>query len=222
MLARDIMTREIRTIHSTNSIRTAIELMVNHDISGLPVVDEDDAVIGIITEGDLLRRVEFGAATGRKHISDDGDLIDLDAYIKGHSWRVGDLMTADVVTVTGDTPIGTVAKLLFQNKIKRVPVVENDRLVGLISRVDLLRAIVRSRSEPIATGEEAMERALKARLSSDLGIDMDRVSATVHGGCIYLDGDVESELQKRAIQVLVETVQGGYSFINRLSVISNS
>ncbi|MCA1869596.1 CBS domain-containing protein [Agrobacterium genomosp. 3] len=213
MLAKDIMTREVKTIHSTNSIRTAVELMVNHSVSGLPVVDEGGIVIGMITEGDLLRRVEYGAA------AKDG--IDLDAYIKSHSWRVGDLMTAEVATVAGDTPIGTVANLLFQHKVKRVPVVENGRLAGVISRVDLLRAIVGTKTETIAAGEEAMERALKARLSSDLAVDLTQVSVTVHGGCIYLDGKVSGELQKRAIQVLVENVQGGYSFSNRLSVTSN-
>lgn len=220
MLAKDIMTRGVKTIHSTNSIRTAIELMVNQGVSGLPVVDEDDTVIGIITEGDLLRRVEYGAAAKDDKKSVDTALVDLDAYIKGHSWRVGDLMSAEVITVTGDASIGTVAKLLFQHKIKRVPVVENGRLAGLISRVDLLRAIVNTRSDTVAAGEEAMERAIKARLSSDLGVDLNTVLVTVHGGCIYLDGEVSGDLQKRAIQVLIENVQGGYGFSNRLSVSS--
>lgn len=220
MLAKDIMTRGVKTIHSTNSIRTAIELMINQCVSGLPVVDEDDIVIGMITEGDLLRRVEYGAAAPDKDDKKliDTALVDLDAYIKGHSWRVGDLMSAQVITVTGDASIGTVAKLLFQHKIKRMPVVENGRLVGLISRVDLLRAIVNTRSDTVAAGEEAMERAIKARLSSDLGVDLNAVSVTVHGGCIYLDGDVSGDLQKRAIQVLVENVQGDYSLVNRLSI----
>lgn len=218
MLANDIMTREVKTIHSTNSIRTAIELMVNHGVSGLPVVDEDGIVIGMITEGDLLRRVEYGAAAKDGTRSADTALIDLDAYIKGHSWRVGDLMTTEVTTVAGDAPIGTVAKLLFQHKVKRVPVVENGHFVGIISRVDLLRAIVGTKAETIASGEEAMERAIKARLSFDLAVDPTQVSVTVHGGCIYLDGKVSGELQKRAIQVLVENVQGSFSLSNRLSL----
>ncbi|QDG94367.1 CBS domain-containing protein (plasmid) [Rhizobium sp. NIBRBAC000502774] len=217
MLAKDIMTRGVKTIHSTNSIRTAIELMINQGVSGLPVVDEDDIVIGMITEGDLLRRVEYGAVAKDDKKMVDTALVDLDAYIKGHSWRVGDLMSAEVITVTGDASIGTVAKLLFQHKIKRVPVVENGRLVGLISRVDLLRAIVNTRSDTVAAGKEAMERVIKARLSSDLGVDLNAMSVTVHGECIYLDGDVSGDLQKRAI---VENVQGDYSLINRLSIAS--
>ncbi|WP_320203148.1 CBS domain-containing protein [Agrobacterium rosae] len=218
MLAKDIMTGGVKTIHSTNSIRTAIELMVNQGVSGLPVVDEDDIVIGMITEGDLLRRVEYGATAKDDKKSIDTALVDLDAYIKGHSWRVGDLMSAEVITVTGDASIASVAKLLFQHKIKRMPVVENGRLVGLISRVDLLRAIVNTRSDTVAAGEEAMERAIKARLSSDLGVDLNAVSVTVHGRCICLDGDVSCDLQKRAIQVLVDNVQGDYGLVNRLSI----
>lgn len=217
MLARDIMTKEVKTIHSTNSIRTAIELMLNHGVSGLPVVDEAEAVIGMITEGDLLRRLELGAAAKSDRPSGDTARADLDAYIKGNSWRVGDLMSTEITTVTGDTSVGSVARLLFQHRIKRVPVLEQGRLIGLISRVDLLRAMVGPQHDLVASGEEAMERAIKARLSSDLGIDPGRVSVTVHGECIYLDGTVETELQKRAIQVLVENIQGNYSFLNRLS-----
>ncbi len=217
MLARDIMTKEVKTIHSTNSIRTAIELMLNHGVSGLPVVDEAEAVIGMITEGDLLRRLELGAAAKSDRPSGDTARADLDAYIKGNSWRVGDLMSTEITTVTGDTSVGSVARLLFQHCIKRVLVLEQGRLIGLISRVDLLRAMVGPQHDLVASGEEAMERAIKARLSSDLGIDPGRVSVTVHGECIYLDGTVETELQKRAIQVLVENIQGNYSFLNRLS-----
>ena len=140
MFAKDIMTRKVRTIHSTNSVRTAIELMVNEGISGIPVVDENDVVTGIITEGDLLRRVEFGAGAKRENPVRDTPLRDLETYIKGHSWRVGDLMSTQVVTVTSDASVATVAELLFRYKIKRVPVVEDDRLVGLVSRVDLRRS----------------------------------------------------------------------------------
>lgn len=220
MFAKDIMTRKVRTIHSTNSVRTAIELMVNEGISGIPVVDENDVVTGIITEGDLLRRVEFGAGAKRENPVRDTPLRDLETYIKGHSWRVGDLMSTQVVTVTSDASVATVAELLFRYKIKRVPVVEDGRLVGLVSRVDLLRSIVDIRSDAIASGEEAMERAIRARLNADLGIDKERVSVSVHGGCIYLDGNVTDNLEKRAVQVLIENIQGGYSFVNRLSVSS--
>lgn len=103
-------------------------------------------------------------------------------------------MSSQAITLTGDASLGTVAKLLFQQKIKRVPVVENDRLVGLIGRADLLRAIMNTRSDTVAAEEEAMERAIKAHLSSDLGVDLN--TGSVHGGCIYLDGDVSGDLGK--------------------------
>jgi CBS domain-containing protein len=218
MLANEIMTKDVKTIYAANSVHTAIELMVNHGVSGLPVVNEDSMPIGMITEGDLLRRVEYGGTQKAQNVAGTAPILDLEDFIHSHSWRVGDLMTSTITTVTGNETIGTVAQILFGHKIKRVPVIDGQRLIGLISRVDLLRAIVDIRPDGMAPGDEAMERAIKARLSSDLGISPKEVTVRIEGGVARLEGKVSSELQRRAVAVLVENVEGVAGYKDDLSI----
>lgn len=217
MFAKDFMTTSVATIHATNSVHTAIEMMLKRGVSGLPVIDDEDQLVGMITEGDLLRRVEFGASGKQIGISTDTALADLDDYIHGHSWRVGDLMTANVMTVTADTPIGQVARILYDNRIKRLPVVDGNRLVGLISRVDLLRAVVDIREQTNLTGDEAIERAIKSRLHSDIGINLEDVTVSVRDRVVTLEGAVTSEIQRRAVRVLIENVKGIEGYTDKLT-----
>jgi CBS domain-containing protein len=212
------MTKDVKTIYAANSVHTAIELMVNHGVSGLPVVNEDSMPIGMITEGDLLRRVEYGGTQKAQNVAGTAPILDLEDFIHSPSWRVGDLMTSTITTVTGNETIGTVAQILFGHKIKRVPVIDGQRLIGLISRVDLLRAIVDIRPDGMAPGDEAMERAIKARLSSDLGISPKEVTVRIEGGVARLEGKVSSELQRRAVAVLVENVEGVAGYKDDLSI----
>ncbi len=114
MQARDIMTHETITIHSEDTVRDAARRLSDYHISGMPVVDRDGLMVGIITEADL--------------ISKDGA-------------TVADLMTHRVVSVTEDTPVDRIAQILTSNRFKRVPVVRGERLVGIVSRADIVRMI---------------------------------------------------------------------------------
>ena len=117
MIASDIMTRRVCTIHPEASAQEAAQLLYQHRISGAPVVDSDDRLIGIITEADIISKVNR------------------------EGLRVGDIMSHEVTVVTEETPVGEIAMLLTERKIKRVPVVTNGKLVGIVSRADIVHAV---------------------------------------------------------------------------------
>lgn len=117
MIARDIMTRKVCTIQPEASVQEAAQLLVSRRISGAPVVDADGKLIGIITEADIISKVNR-----------DG-------------LRVADIMSHELLVVNEDTPVGEIATLLTERKIKRVPVVENGKLVGIVSRADIVHAV---------------------------------------------------------------------------------
>jgi CBS domain-containing protein len=120
--------------------------MLDHGVSGLPVVDDEGRLVGMITEGDLFRRCEIGTepnpllrSAGAEPNSDIGR-----QFRKSHGEHVADAMTRDVVRVSVDTPLATVAALLELKQIKRVPVMHDGKIIGIVSRADLLRALVRA------------------------------------------------------------------------------
>ena len=142
MKASDVMTRDVITVRRETSVTNAIRLMLDNNVSGLPVLD-NGKVIGILTEGDLLRRSETGTEKHRPRwleiLMGPGRMAG--EYVRTHGRRVEEIMTTDLVSVAGDTPLDEVVGLMERRRIKRVPVIEGDLLVGVISRADLLRHI---------------------------------------------------------------------------------
>ncbi|MEY9199449.1 CBS domain-containing protein [Sinorhizobium fredii] len=218
MLARDIMNKKVLSISPDHSVRHAAHTMLEAGISGLPVCDDQGRLIGMLSEGDLLRRAELGlvawhgtARAGAKP----------EAFIKGHSWRVGDVMTQPVVTVDEDVPLGRVAELMAAKRFKRIPVMRGEEMVGIITRSDILRTIAASVPDVVAVGDEAVRRAVLARLCSDLGLDRRAVEVTVENGTVNLSGQVESEAEREAARVAAETVGGAGGVRNRLRIVAN-
>jgi len=117
MIARDIMTRKVYTIRSEASAQEAAQLLDQHRISGLPVVDEGNDIIGIVTEADIISKVDK------------------------EGLRVSDIMSTEVTSVNEETPVSEIALLLTERKIKRVPVVQDGKLVGIVSRADIVHAV---------------------------------------------------------------------------------
>lgn len=206
MLAKDLMTRRVVTVGPGHSIWHAAQIMLDRDVSGLPVVDDDGKLIGVLTEGDLLGRIELGVDTVAATASKEEQRIK--AFLKGHSWSVSDVMTTGLVTVDETTALSQVASLMHQHKIKRLPVVRGGKLVGIISRKDLLRAIAMPAVSGIAAGDEALQRCIFTRLGENselLGTDL-RVS--VSNGIVQLGGTVNNEAQRRLACSIAESVRG--------------
>lgn len=209
MRVKDVMTTTVVKISPDNSVRQAARLMVENHVSGVPVVDDEGRLLGIISEGDLIRRTELcGGATASQ--SDIG-LAPEDiaaAYVKRCSWRVGDSMTADPVTIDEDASVTRVAKILQERGIKRLPVVRNGELVGIVSRRDLLQAILSARQEDMQAGDDAIRRSILVRLGENTGLEGLEVTVAVDGGVVHLWGKVETADCRRAARVLAESVHG--------------
>jgi CBS-domain-containing membrane protein len=207
MKARDLMSSRCVVVSPDNKVGSAAQLMLDHDLSGLPVVGDDGRLVGIITEGDLLRRAELGGwrndAAGTASAEERAR-----GYLKSRGWKVGDVMTKDVVTVEEDTSAGRIASLMADYGIKRLPVLKDEKLVGIVSRRDLLKLICRSGPDTTAAGQEALERSIRARLGQDLGLGEDQVRVEIVAGVVHLRGSVGSTAERDAIRTLVESLRG--------------
>ena len=149
MRARDVMVRAVVTASPDTTVEELARLMINLRISGVPIMDKDGRLVGTVTEGDLLRRVETGTEPHRAHWSEPFSSNSRLAaeYIKSHAKRVADIMTREVCSVEELATLGEIADLLETKHIKRVPVVHDGKIVGIVSRADLLKSLSRA-AEP--------------------------------------------------------------------------
>jgi CBS domain-containing protein len=171
MRAMDVMTSEVITVEPTTSVQAVAALLSERGISGAPVVDANRRVIGIVSEGDLLHRAETGTErrTERRRPrwfdGVAGQELARD-YVKSHGRTVNDVMTREVIAVSDTTDLADVAMLLETKRIKRVPVIRDGQLVGIISRANLVRALASIQSAPAAAAED--DRSIRAKLMSEL------------------------------------------------------
>lgn len=221
MQAADVMTRDVVTVAPDASVGTVAELLVEHRISAVPVIDAEGRVLGVVSEGDLMRRLEDDADRRgswwlRLFGSNSANAAD---FVKAHGRRAQHVMTQDVVTVTEETPVAEVARLLETRRIKRVPVVRDGRLVGIVSRANLLHGLA---SLPTAAGTEASaddrtlrEQALQA-INGVRGLAMSWINVTVRDGVAELWGTAPTDDEERAAQVAVENVPGVRRVVSHL------
>jgi CBS domain-containing protein len=171
MRAKDVMTREVLTVKPDATVREVAALLAERGISGVPVVDAAGAVIGIVSEGDLLHRAEIGTERRPRRRRSwwlDSLASDLASdYVKSHARKVEDVMTREVITVGETTELADVAMLLETKGIKRVPVVTDGRLVGIISRANLVRALAATESAP-STFSDKDEEIVRNRVEDEL------------------------------------------------------
>ncbi|SCB51322.1 CBS domain-containing protein [Rhizobium lusitanum] len=218
MQAKDIMTRNVITATPRMNVRNAALLMRANDISGLPIIDDDGKVCGMLTEGDLMRRFGNNCASAVNGTLKHEDQHGLNAYIQMYGWSVGEAMSHDVISVTPDTDVGRIGGLMLSHKIKRVPVINDHRLVGIVSRSDLLNLIIDAPVQNVAIGDDALRLAIRTRLVTDLGIGSDRVDVTVKDGQVEVRGNLDSDIQRQAIRILVENIRGVGGYVDRTIV----
>ncbi|VTZ59857.1 conserved hypothetical protein [Sinorhizobium medicae] len=219
MKAMDVMRVKVVTVSPDHSVTHAAQIMLDQSISGLPVVDDDGHVVGLVTEGDLMRRAELGAqglspADGQFSKSEDKTR----AYVKSHSWKVADVMTSDLVKVDEETPLARVAALMVERRIKRVPVMRGEHLVGVVSRTDLLRVLVAAKFDDTASGDDAIRRSILTRLREDAGVKGDGLILTVSDGLVRFSGVVTSQSERDAARVVAEGIRGVKGVFDHLSI----
>jgi len=167
MRAMDVMTTDVITVDPETTVQALATLLAERGISGAPVVDASGRLVGIVSEGDLLHRAEIGTARRHRERRRSWWLDHFAAelardYVKSHGRTVKDIMTRDVVTVTEDTDLGEVAALLEAKRIKRVPVTRDGKVIGIISRANLVRALAATKGAPPREGEDD-DRTIRAQ-----------------------------------------------------------
>ena len=216
MIAADIMTNPVITIEENESVQTCAARLLEHRISALPVVDSQEHLVGIISEGDLMRRSELGAMPREgawwlewlKNCTSEAK-----EFIQNNTQRVGDLMTREVVTASPDTSLAEIASLLDKRRIKRVPIVENKRMVGLISRANLLHALAaQSTGNDTILPQQSTDRELRTQLLQELRkhgwFKNVQSNVLVNDGVVEFFGLVDNDNERRAAQVLAENTPG--------------
>jgi CBS domain-containing protein len=220
MNASDVMTRNVATVESRASVAEAIGLMLDKQVSGLPVVDDAGKVVGILSEGDLLRRSETGTERHRPRwleiLMGPGRMAG--EYVRTHGRKVEEIMTREVVSVTEETPLDEVVQLMERRRIKRVPVINGGSLVGIISRADLLRALARALEPKPAqpTSDDAIRERILAELAKAAWVPREGLTITVTNGVVDLNGVILDENEREALRVAAENVPGVKAVEDRL------
>ncbi|HLJ58520.1 MAG TPA: CBS domain-containing protein [bacterium] len=207
LTAVDVMTSPVEVVGPTADVREVANLMLTRRISGIPVVSEHGEILGIVTEGDLLHketadatpRTAFGEATAERPARIE----------KSHGVTVGDLMTTPVITVGDDASVREIAELMLRKRIKRIPVVRNGRLVGIVSRADVLRGLVRP--------DEAVATAVRQVLRDGVRIDLSHLRFWVRNGVVSLEGVVESRCERELARRVVEAIDGVVQIDDRIT-----
>ena len=212
MKVADAMTRSVISVRPEATVREAVALMLRARISGLPVIDAEGTLRGIVTEGDFLRRAETGTERRRPRWLEIvlGPGAKAQAYAEAHARRVETVMTAEVATVAPDTPLDEAVRLMEKRHVKRLPVVENDRVVGIIARANLLHALAQIAPEipPAALSDKAIRERLNAELEKHSWARHGLVDATVRNGVVELWGTIFDEREREALKVAAENVPG--------------
>ncbi len=218
MRIRDLATFRVFTASPDTSVRHAAKIMLEHRISGLPVINDDMKLVGIITEGDLIRRFEMGLGRIQQTEGADRQARDARDYVKRHSWKVGDVMTRNVVTIGEKESVGRAAQLLEERGIKRLPVTSEGKLTGIVSRSDLLRVLAVSAPEPIAAGDEALRTSIATRLQEVFGSRGAHINISTLDGNVRLSGELASSDERDAARVIVENILGVKCIENELRI----
>jgi len=210
MQVRDVMTRNVISVASGDTVLKAARLMLQNRISGLPVVDAAGGLVGIVTEGDFLRRSEIGTQRRRpkwlEFLIGPGRLADEYTHAAGR--KVDEVMTADPATVSEGDSLETVVELMERRRIKRLPVLREGRIVGIVSRANLLHGLASlARAAEAADGDDA---AIRDRILAELGKQFwaPGINVVVKDGCAELWGTIADERERRAVIVLTENVPG--------------
>jgi CBS domain-containing protein len=211
MKTSEIMTSPVITVTPATPIAGAARLMLQHRISGLPVIDGKE-VVGMITEGDLLRRAETGSAPHSpmwlELLLGPGRLAD--EYTHAHARRVGEAMTGDVVSVGPQADVAELVQLMNRRRIKRVPVIDNGKLVGIVSRANLVRALVKALVKKPArpVGDDAIWKGILDAIAAEPWGPRFATDIKVKDGFVDIYGTITDERERTALHVLAENVPG--------------
>jgi len=213
MNASAVMVSDVITVKPDDTVQDVAGLLLVNRISAAPVVDDSGKMVGIVSEGDLLRRGEnrteherpwcLKLLMGREFLAAE--------FIKEYGRKVADVMTREAISAEPDTPVTDIATLLERHRIKRVPIVQNGKIVGIVSRANLIQALAVCRNkslEPQTVADAELRDKVISRLKAKPWVRPSLVNVTVTEGTVDLWGIVDSPIEKHALRVAVEVTPG--------------
>jgi CBS domain-containing protein len=212
MKARDVMTSPVISVEPDASVLEAVRIMLQRHISGLPVIDKEGRLVGMVTEGDFLRRAETGTQRRRprwlEYLLGPGRLAD--EYTHSHGRRIHEIMTADPLTVGEDTPLDEIVRTMEKRRVKRLPVLRGDAVVGIVSRANLVHALaaLAREVEPVAASDQSIRDRILAELAGQTWAPTALINIIVRDGVVDLWGTITDERQRQAITVAAENTAG--------------
>ena len=212
MKAEDVMTRDVISIDPDATVLQAARLMLQHHISGLPVVDKNGSLVGVLSEGDFLRRRETKTERRRSRwlefLMGPGRIAA--EYSHSHGSKVSEVMTTDVQTVDVSTQLEDIVDLMERRRIKRVPVLCGGLMVGIITRSNLMHAMVSlaRTAQPVATDDASIRAQLLAEMQKEQWAPVASANVVVHDGVVELWGVIIDERQRAALKVAAENIPG--------------
>jgi len=212
MKAKDVMTSPVVSVEPDASIWQAVRIMLQRHISGLPVIDQHGRLVGIVSEGDFLRRAETGTQRRRpswlEFLVGPGRLAD--EYTRTHGRKVREVMTPDPLTVREETPLDEVVRTMEKRRIKRLPVVRGDKVLGIVTRANLVHALagVARELKPTAVSDREIRERLLKELASEPWAPVGLIDVSVRDGAVELWGTITEERQRQALVAAAENVPG--------------
>jgi CBS-domain-containing membrane protein len=227
MNAADVMTRDVVTVSPDDVVQDVAKLLLKHRISGVPVVDKLGKLVGIVSEGDLMRRAETETDAHRSwwlRLFSASEVL-ANEYVRSHARKVSDIMTTRVLVAAPDTSLRDIASLMERNRVKRLPIVEGGRLVGIVSRANLMQAFASFMAlEP--AGDKSDDQSLRERVLDRLRAERwsspSLVNVIVQQGVVELWGAVDSEAKHKAVRITAEGTPGVASIKDHLVVMQVS
>lgn len=211
MRVREIMSRNVITIDADASAIDAIRTMLSHHISGLPVVDRDGALVGILSDGDFIRRVEVGTEKRRGRwlaMLTGSSQVALD-FARQHGRKVNQIMSPNPITIEEDTPLEQVVQLMESHGVTRFPVMRDKKLVGMVTRTDFMTAIANLRLDlSSSSGDDDQICASVIAALAHAPWRPAALNVSVHDGIVSLRGNIRNDNARKATTVAVENVAG--------------
>jgi CBS domain-containing protein len=223
MKAGDIMSARVISISPDAGVMEAVRVMLQNHISGLPVVDASGTLVGMVTEGDFLRRAETGTAPKRprwlEFLVGPGRLAE--EYVETHARKVGEMMTRDPITITEDTPLDEIVHVMERRRIKRLPVMRGAQVVGIVSRSNLMHAVATlGRTAPApAQSDAAIRQQLLDEFQKQFWAPAALIDVSVKDGVVELWGTILEGAQGEAIKVCAENIPGVKKVVSHLTWI---
>jgi CBS domain-containing protein len=225
MKAADVMTHDVITVSPEDLVQDVARTLLKHRISGVPVVDKQGKIVGVVSEGDLMRRAEtdtdaqrswwLRAFIGPETLAND--------YVRSHARRVSDIMTTRVLTAGPDASLRDIAAMMERNRIKRLPIVDGGKLVGIVSRANLMQAFASLIVTPLPTDtgdDKAIRERVLDRLRAERWSSPNSINIIVQQGVVELWGAVDSEAKHKAVRITTETTPGVSAVKDNLVVMS--